>query len=418
MVLLMVAGSASAQSHFQISGRVLDRKTGKPLAYANISIKNANFGTVTNDKGEFEFFVPTNFKNDTLSISYIGYKPFVGKVIDIRAENQIFYLDESPIVLQEVIISSEDAKKIVEQCVKSIQRVYPSNEFMLEGFYREWFLLEKSDGSKVGKKGSVAEAAVAMYDKGYSNKKSSEEIYVNEIRKIQSDEHNGNDMIQWVLKQDAIKHPKQRANFLIPGALNFPNDLSYEVQEIVQDGNDEYHVISVSVESHMATYTLFISKRDHALMRIDLTAKSTNNEYINIKQDDSRFKTLSIDNTIRFKRLGDLPYLNYVRMHWTWIKSDSSSAIVDTGEEYAELIVNHILIEHEKIKEQRQHNKKFMLKHNETIWKIMRPYNGPFWQNYNVKVNELNPKLMEALGQPGKTLVELFEQMTPQVKDN
>ena len=57
-----------------IKGRVLDQKN-KPLAYANIFLKNRTEGTISNEQGEFSFTTTVSGKA-VLVCSYIGYRTF------------------------------------------------------------------------------------------------------------------------------------------------------------------------------------------------------------------------------------------------------------------------------------------------------------------------------------------------------
>jgi hypothetical protein len=61
--------TAFAQNR-SISGTVLSKATGKPLAGASVSAKGTNIGTVTDDAGNFRFNAPSQAK--ALTISYIG----------------------------------------------------------------------------------------------------------------------------------------------------------------------------------------------------------------------------------------------------------------------------------------------------------------------------------------------------------
>src|SRR5688572_33039477 len=72
-LLLSVAESpAAAQEGHLVSGRVADAEDGRTLARVNIVIKGTTIGTATRLNGTFSLRAPS--PNDTLALSYIGYK--------------------------------------------------------------------------------------------------------------------------------------------------------------------------------------------------------------------------------------------------------------------------------------------------------------------------------------------------------
>ena len=54
-----------------ISGVVIDSKTGNPLPYTHIILKNTNQGAITNEDGFFRIICS---KTDTLVFSFISYE--------------------------------------------------------------------------------------------------------------------------------------------------------------------------------------------------------------------------------------------------------------------------------------------------------------------------------------------------------
>lgn len=56
-----------------IHGTILDSLLNKPLAYANLSVQNSNYGTSTDSLGNYTFDIK-NYSNDTLLISMLGYQ--------------------------------------------------------------------------------------------------------------------------------------------------------------------------------------------------------------------------------------------------------------------------------------------------------------------------------------------------------
>ncbi|MEI8135831.1 MAG: carboxypeptidase-like regulatory domain-containing protein, partial [Bacteroidota bacterium] len=61
-------------SQKKCEGVLLDSAYSQPIEFANIGIVGKGFGTVTNDKGEFNFSLPDSLANSPIKLSMIGYK--------------------------------------------------------------------------------------------------------------------------------------------------------------------------------------------------------------------------------------------------------------------------------------------------------------------------------------------------------
>ncbi|MBC7846380.1 MAG: TonB-dependent receptor [Flavobacterium sp.] len=115
-----------AEESGSILGKVLDKKTNLPLQYVNVLIKEDTkiiTGEITNDKGNF-IIKNLGFKNYTLEIQYIGYKPIIKKVLitpqnksvdlkTITIEEDATQLSEVDIVQERSIIEQKTDRKII-----------------------------------------------------------------------------------------------------------------------------------------------------------------------------------------------------------------------------------------------------------------------------------------------------------------
>jgi hypothetical protein len=84
-----------------LAGKVYDRETGKPLAFAHV--QSAGKGTISNQEGRFK--LPPREDTITLDVSYIGYKDLQLKVPP-NAEDVSLDLELNPLILQEVILNT------------------------------------------------------------------------------------------------------------------------------------------------------------------------------------------------------------------------------------------------------------------------------------------------------------------------
>tara|TARA_R110002049_G_scaffold234457_1_gene407683 strand:- start:2085 stop:2912 length:828 start_codon:yes stop_codon:yes gene_type:complete len=104
-------------------GIIKNAQTNEPVPYVNIGILNRDKGTVSNEKGEFSLEIPTEFINDTIKVSSIGYetKIFIAtEFIKTLKENKTISLLERVIELNEVVVSNKKLKeKVIGNKTKS-----------------------------------------------------------------------------------------------------------------------------------------------------------------------------------------------------------------------------------------------------------------------------------------------------------
>ena len=113
--------SATAQTQL-ITGRVFDQHSQEPLAFASVSIVGKPLGTVTNAAGEFDFYIPEEYKNDSLVISHVGYKSFREKIDRLPKGTLSLGLKAISVLLREIVIREKDltGKEIVAKAVKNL----------------------------------------------------------------------------------------------------------------------------------------------------------------------------------------------------------------------------------------------------------------------------------------------------------
>ena len=128
-----------AQNNSVVSGIVKNRETGEPLPYASLSLKNHPIGTISNENGEFDFYVPKSKQNDTLSISFIGFNLYLIPLKNIRGKLEI-EMHPALNVLDEVVVSRLSALEYVQRAVENIENNYPKTSYQTIAYYREKFI--------------------------------------------------------------------------------------------------------------------------------------------------------------------------------------------------------------------------------------------------------------------------------------
>jgi hypothetical protein len=95
-----------------IQGKIMDAKTGLPLAFVNIGVLKKEIGTVSNEQGKYEIQIDPELESDTLRVSSVGYKAKLIPVKEmlLRTSNDI-RLEEEIQQLTEVVVTSRQLKK-------------------------------------------------------------------------------------------------------------------------------------------------------------------------------------------------------------------------------------------------------------------------------------------------------------------
>jgi len=102
------------QSEFiEISGKIIDAKSNKPLPYVNIGVLSRETGTVTDTEGNFHLPLKKEMENDTIRISMVGYRPIEIMVKDVVGENATLSIKihEQISELNEVVVTAKSFKK-------------------------------------------------------------------------------------------------------------------------------------------------------------------------------------------------------------------------------------------------------------------------------------------------------------------
>ena len=108
-----ISKKREVNNHTEISGKIFDGKSNKPLPYVTIGILNHEIGTVTDTDGNFQISLKKEFENDTIRISMVGYESIEITVKDIwEKENPLYFnMIEEISELNEVVVTAKVFKK-------------------------------------------------------------------------------------------------------------------------------------------------------------------------------------------------------------------------------------------------------------------------------------------------------------------
>ncbi|TYB73115.1 carboxypeptidase-like regulatory domain-containing protein [Bizionia saleffrena] len=112
--------SFSQEKVTEVLGVIVDATTNQTLEDVNIVNINQVIGTTTNTKGEFKLRAKTN---DTLHLSYIGYKSIKVKVTNdwIKFGSSKITLTELALALEEVVVNELKLTGYLEVDIKQVE---------------------------------------------------------------------------------------------------------------------------------------------------------------------------------------------------------------------------------------------------------------------------------------------------------
>lgn len=384
--LITFSSACLGQNSMTISGKILDKENLEPILYAHIYLKGGSAGTVSNINGEFDFHIPIRFRKDTLVISSVGYKVFSTSLSSTSNPAQrVFYLEPATLLLEgfEILQKKVTALEVIKKALEKIPENYPSDPYILSGFYRDWKTVDFTNVDQ--DRDLLLEAAVNIYDPGYflKGKKKFEETYIKEIRRSELPEkpkdgtgwNYYNSLFGSILTNNYIKY----SNSVDPSLddaplLDFPNSYSFTFHEsVVREG---LIAIKATHPEHPLVYEIYIDDNNYAFTRIDLI-----NDKI-VEQGDREYQLGRINNTQRFRKSNGKWYLTYKRMNWEVTRINPGTKEIIFEEEYLkELLVNKI---HELGNGDLPNDLGQLMDRKKPLEFQVQPYNEDFWENYNI----------------------------------
>lgn len=413
-----------SQQTLYIKGSVFEANSKKPISFAAICISGKPIGTVSNDTGDFSFHFPADYKNDTLTISSLGFKSYKHPIAKILRDSvTLFYLDTTSIPIKPIVVLSkgETAKQIVEKAAKKIRKNYPTKMYYLNAFYRELCMRDN-------KYARLIEAAVNIQDFGYDTDLNTTRLRINEIRK--SDSYleydlkskiygaffGSNNLLLNAYSSDFVRAKQNNCrnrNFLCMENIDrhaftleeckyIDNKLIYIIsyKDTLGDGKNTKQSSNIGGSIHIQADNYAIVKFDWGIYAVN-NSKQGVDYYFNNKY----FYYYSV----RYREFEGKYYPDLIQniepVNGAF-KTNSSDTI--QGKQYvtSTLMINTILTKRREFAKIKNKEKEIP---TEDIYKKKFPYNPSFWKNYNIIL--LNP-LMESINndlQKDKPLEEQFK---------
>lgn len=193
-----------------ISGIVTDKEDSSPVPFAYLYLKNyPDFSALADVRGEFKFFFPSQFLDEVLVISSLGFQKMEIPIASLSKTGNTLRLQRQLLSLNEVTVMPEDhsMEEMISQAIDNIPKNYPDKRHQLRGFYRR----VSTDYEEFTK---LVEAAVVVEDVSYLKDGSFLRIKMESLR--QSDDMGVFDSSMSILKQRIRDQIKASGSYLSP----------------------------------------------------------------------------------------------------------------------------------------------------------------------------------------------------------
>lgn len=372
IVLILLIGffSASAQK-ITLSGRVIDKATGEALPFASVVIKGKPIGTIANTNGEFDFYFASEFRNDIIVISMLGYENFEAPVWSLVNNGaRTIELNKSITMLEEVVVTDTitTGGEIFRIALSKIEQNFPMQPFLMDGFYRD---IKKVSGTTI----ALLEAAVKVYDENYAKprnpSKLREHVKLVEVRKSLGYE---NKFAAYFDQKNLLE------DLLLHNTVRYHHEIAEEVFENMQREEDSrYNDREIFVVSYEKDFKLkvFIDKEDYAIIHIDFETYYTGDNLDSRKDVVNTY--IGYKKKIDFRKYSGKMYLNYITVvtHEKWNDIKTKALKFDT-ELVQHLLINQVYANTTVRIRSTEKMRNYGLQYQDY------PYNKEFWASYNV----------------------------------
>lgn len=309
ILLSAITGRCQDPVVIKIRGIVRDVASGEPIPYATIRLIGKAIATMTNEKGQFIFKIPTVGKDDSLSVTHIGFTPIILPVRVTDTGERKIELKEFAGQLKEVEVKPPNPLELIRKAIEKIPANYPDSPFLLTGFYR-------LDGTKDARIVDLSEAVFNMYIDGYQGKNSQFHLVKSRMDKDLtafngSDEVNVGYKPKGIMSFDFERHLDKLELF----QKNAAKEYLFKYKGIVDyNGKDAFLITfeeKPGVKKSLTDGRLYLDTDNLAFLELD---QKRNLQGLKYYDEWSRFEHLTFDMFhISMKLLSDTTSITYLK---------------------------------------------------------------------------------------------------------
>jgi hypothetical protein len=380
-----------------LNGVIMDEITDEPLSYANIGLYNKSIGTISNDNGEFILKMNRKYLDDTLVVSFMGYR---NRFIPIRQfrDSSVIKMEKKLYSIQEVIVRTFDADMILQEALQRIRDNYFFDPIISTGFYRESIKRENEYTT-------VSEAVVDMY-KPYNKIFQSPKIRILKSRK--STDVKRKDSITLKLKAgleavlflDVIH---ENISFFNSGAFQ---NYEYNVANISHFDEHNTYVIQFTparkTEIPLYSGKLYVDVNTLALVSAEFYLNKENLDKVAAsliikKKWDIRVKPQSVEYYVNYRRIRDKYFLNQIRGDLNFKVRRKNQLFADDFQVTFDMFVSSV-----DTNDVAKFDRGDLFQPHKVFIEQIRDYDASFWGEYNyIKPDE---PLRETVGRLGSKI--------------
>jgi hypothetical protein len=280
LTLLILSLSLSLELYSQvIQGVVLAADSKSPLPYASIYLQQSKQGTVSNRNGEFNINITNS--NDSIIVSYIGYKKNATSVNSINLGSRIvIQLVPAPNLLNEVVIVPTDTLlDMLRRAHSKISQNYPDYGVLIDGFYRETNQLIPQ-----GTFLYFSESIIQFFKPSYANRQFGPVKIIEgaKAETIDRAKYSSAYFYAGLYAPQRFDFVKDRAEFIDPGSFE---KYIFEITGIIKgDANNDIYIINFDSQKnglykgkfYLDKNTLAYLQADYELSDYGLTKENSN----------------------------------------------------------------------------------------------------------------------------------------------
>jgi CarboxypepD_reg-like domain len=136
IIFLLSLGTLPGYAQQSIQGAVVGIR-GQPLPFAHVFLRQQKMGTYTNEEGNFILRLPAQFSQDTLEVSFLGYRSSRVAIGTEFSPSLRIQLTEAVTELAELTIKAESAEEVLLKMARLMWQNQPNVDVGYEAFFRE-----------------------------------------------------------------------------------------------------------------------------------------------------------------------------------------------------------------------------------------------------------------------------------------
>ncbi|MBI3142800.1 MAG: carboxypeptidase-like regulatory domain-containing protein [Bacteroidetes bacterium] len=389
--VIFMVGALGLWAQDYVGGVVVDAANGSPIPFANVVLKGSYKGTATNFEGEFTLVVSKAHIHDTLLITVVGYKNLELPVSDYldqafhRFELQPFVYEIGDVTVE---TKSQYYNTIVKKAAEQVTSNYLPHPYNYDMYYRN----TQTEGEKLAKE---RQAAVRLYDaKGYAMAQAIE-AYTDrgyEFIQVRRNFELGSLRDRSTLIDDLLEFDLVRMDNSVMNPLNVYSDFDMELERMTEVDGDSVWVIGFNClaprlgncgDVYATGYkgTVFIKKKDHAVVRYEATYTCSNysaqGRSLYVNEDKQKASPVEIVYSVstRYKKQGNSYHLSSVNYERNHVWKDKATGAQREERMLAQLLVTDVVTENPQVISKRAYYEEI-------------PYDEKFWKNFNYLKDE------------------------------